>query len=165
MNLNLDDRLAPNAVETFENQLMHHNAVAIGGDWNVRHSQEATDAVEPCYPAERLAFEPEWPPKQGVATRLGSGTGERGTMGPAVMWRMQAHIGAPRYPYRLGDGTLLKSAADSAWWQLLQNHMKVKLTRIPLVVGNYHSHPGEQAEFRIPDNELALMREQELSLL
>ena len=93
MNLNLDDRLAPDAVALLEKAMQDRNVVAAGGDWHVRYSQEETDKVAAAYPAEGLPFLPVWPPVAGSQTRLGSGTGERSTYGPATMWRMEAHRG------------------------------------------------------------------------
>ena len=151
MNLNLDDRLAPNAVEMLEMELLRHRAVAAGGEWKICYSQADTDRVEPCYPALRLPFVADWPPKPGTLTRLGSGTGNRGTFGPATIWRMEVHIGMPRYPWRLGDGTLLRVSADAFWWQLMKSNPNFKIARAPMVIGNYHSHPQDQAEFRYPD--------------
>jgi FkbM family methyltransferase len=163
MNLNLDDRLAPDAVEMLELELLKHRAVAAGGDWKICYSQAETDSVEPCYPAEQLPFVAEWPPKPGTRTRLGSGTGARGTFGPATIWRMESHIGAPRYPWRLRDGSLLRANADLAWWQLLQTNPNFKVLAVPMVIGNYHSHPKDQAEFRAGD-ERALMNDPGVSL-
>ena len=163
MNLNLDDRLAPDAVELLEMELLRNRAMAAGGDWKICYSQAQTDAVEPCYPAQRLPFAADWPPKAGTPTRLGSGTGERGTLGPATIWRMEAHLGAPRYPWRLRDGSLLRGGADLAWWQMLQSRPNNKLLAIPMIIGNYHSHPAEQAEFREPD-ERALMADPGVAL-
>lgn len=159
MNLNLDDRLAPDAVATLELNLLKSHADAIGGDWNICYTQTATDKVAPCYPAETLPFVPDWPPAQGTKTRLGSGTHNRGTFGPATMWRMDAHMGAPRYPWRTADGTVLRTIGDAAWWLVLQNTLKKKTVRLPMVIGNYHSHPSEQAEFRPNEvNEELLLR-------
>jgi len=98
-----------------------------------------------------VPFVAEWPPKPGTRTRLGSGLGERGTLGPATIWRLDAHIGVPRYPWRLRDGSLLRGSADLAWWQLLSGNPNYKLVALPMIIGNYHSHPSEQAEFREPD--------------
>ena len=164
MNLNLDDRLAPDAVEVLEMELLKNRAVAAGGDWKICYSQAETDAVEPCYPVSRLPFVPDWPPAPGTQTRLGSGTGERGTYGPATIWRMEAHLGAPRYPWRLRDGSLLRGSADLAWWQLLQSNPNFKMIAVPMVIGNYHSHPEGQAEFREAD-ERALMADPGVSLM
>jgi FkbM family methyltransferase len=164
MNLNLDDRLAPNAVETLESALAAEGAALAGADWKVCYSQDETDAVEPCYPVARLPFVPGWPPLPGVTTRLGSGTGERGTFGPAVIWRLDAHIGAPRYPWRLPEGTLIKSAADTGWWRIVNGHLRKRMIRLPMVIGNYYSHPSTQAEFRGPSDELRLMSELGVSL-
>jgi FkbM family methyltransferase len=163
MNLNLDDRLAPDAVQLLEQELLRNRAVAAGGDWKVCYSQAETDDVAPCYPASRLPFVRDWPPPRGAATRLGSGTGERGTYGPATIWRMEAHVGAPRYPWRLREGSLLRSSADLAWWQMLQSNPNLKVIAIPMVIGNYHSHPEGQAEFRESD-ERGLMSDPGVSL-
>jgi hypothetical protein len=165
MNLNLDDRLAPDAVGQLEAALLRNGAALAGGDWNICYSQEATDAVEPCYPVDRLPFVPDWPPPSGTRTRLGSGTGERGTFGPATLWRMDAHIGAPRYPWRFSEGSVLKVAGDVAWWSVIAGHLKKTMTRLPLIIGNYHSRPGSQAEFRGPQDEVALIDQLGISLI
>src|SRR5262245_38884754 len=144
MNLNLDDRLAPDAVEFLEVQILRTGATVAGGEWKVCYSQAETDNVERCFPAEKLPFVAQWPPKRGTVTRLGSGTRERGTLGPATMWRMEAHIGLPRFPWRFRDGSLIQSAADLAWWQMVAANPKFRLLQIPIVIGNYHSHPTNQ---------------------
>jgi FkbM family methyltransferase len=164
MNLNLDDRLAPDAMQRMEIALHNEKAVAIGGDWKICYSQDETDAVEPCFPAARLPFAPEWPPKPGTQTRLGSGTANRGTYGPATMWRTDVHMNLPRFPWRLQDGSLVRVAGDAAWWSVLRDARKHKLVRLPIVIGNYHSHPADQAEFRYAD-ELPLLNEPGVSLL
>jgi FkbM family methyltransferase len=165
MNLNLDDRLAPDAIATLQFILNRDSATMVGGDWKICYSQAEADAVESCYSAGRLPFAPQWPPTAGTTTRLGSGTGSRGTYGPAVMWRLDAHIGAPRYTWRLPEGTALKVAGDTAWWTVVTEHLKKKAVRFPGVIGNYHSHPSTQAEFRHDVDELALMTQLGLSLL
>jgi hypothetical protein len=75
----------------------------------------------------------------------------RGTFGPATIWRMEAHLAMPRFPWRLLDGSLIKAAGDLVWWDTLIANPKLRTLRIPVVIGNYNSHPGDQAEFRIPD--------------
>lgn len=167
MNLNLDDRLAPDAVQKFEAALDTQTDVAIvGGDWQICFSQDATDTVRPCYAMQALPFRPDWPPVAFQETRLGSGDGARGTLGPACLWRMSAHIQAPRYPWRFSDGTTIKTIADALWWFVIQNHLKMKVARVPLIVGNYYSHPDAQAEFRNPGaNEHELFNKVGLSLL
>jgi len=151
MNLNLDDRLAPDAVELMTVQVLRQGAHAVGGDWKICFSQAETDDVASSFPADRLPFIADWPPKPGSTTRLGSGRGERGTLGPATMWRVDAHFLAPRYPWRFRDGSLIEGSGDLAWWQVLTGNPNVKVLRLPLVIGNYHSHPHDQAEFRIAD--------------
>jgi FkbM family methyltransferase len=165
MNLNLDDRLAPDAIATLQLLLTREQAALVGGDWKICFSQPETDAVEPCYSAGKLPFLPQWPPAPGTTTRLGSGTGSRGTYGPAVMWRLDAHVGAPRYTWRLPEGTVLKVAGDTAWWTVVTEHLKRKTLRFPGIIGNYHSHPATQAEFRQDVDELALIAQLGLSLL
>jgi hypothetical protein len=166
MNLNLDDRLAPDAIELLENTLLSQNAALVGGDWKICYSQEETDAVQAVFPAERLPAIAKWPPPQGTRARLGSGTGERGTLGPATLWRVDTHIGAPRYPWRFMDGTVVKVIGDVCWWNLVTEHLKKKAVRIADVIGNYYSHPGAQAEFRGgPESESALAAELGVSLV
>jgi len=165
MNLNLDDRLATDAVEHLENAAIREGAALVGGDWKICYSQQETDAVSRCFPANELPFATQWPPPAGTRTRLGSGTGERGTLGPATLWRMDAHVGAPRYPWRFPDGTIVKVIGDMCWWTLVTQMLKKKAVRLADVIGHYHSHPGEQAEFRGPSNETALMNALGLSIL
>ena len=166
MNLNLDDRLSPNAVDRMQNALLRENAGAVGGDWKICYSQKETDQTEQCYPADRLPFVAEWPPKSGTVTRLGSGTGQRNTLGPAVLWRMDAHVGAPRYPWRFVDGTPIRTVGDAAWWTILSNHLHKRTMRLPMIVGHYHSHPKDQAEFRpLPHDESQLVRDVGVSLI
>jgi hypothetical protein len=164
MNLNLDDRLAPDAVELLENTLLREGAALVGGEWKICYSQEETDDVARAFPADQLQFAAAWPPPAGTRTRLGSGTGERGTLGPATLWRMDTHIGAPRYPWRYPDGTVIRVIGDMCWWTLVTQHLKKKAVRITDVIGNYHSHPGEQAEFRGPANETDLLSSLGVSL-
>jgi len=157
MNLNLDDRLATNAVELMQNTLLAQEAVIIGGDWKICFSQAETDSVGVCYDASRVPFVASWPPPPGTVTRLGSGTGNRGTLGPATMWRMDAHLTLPRYPWRFADGSLIRSIGDVVWWNLLSTQNK-KQIRLPLIIGNYYSHPNDQAEFRKqPEDERDLL--------
>jgi hypothetical protein len=78
---------------------------------------------------------------------------------------MEAHIGLPRYPWRLSEGTLMRTFGDSAWWQMLKNRDK-KIVRLPTVIGNYYNHPSDQAYFRqLPHDESDLMSEVGVSLL
>jgi len=147
MNLNLDDRLAPDAIEQLEQVMMNQGADLVGGDWRICYSQSETDAVTPCIPSESLPFLPDWPPTPGSSSRLGSSTGERDTFGPACLWSMSLHEEFSRYPWQFGDGTLIRVMSDAIWWGVLQQYGK-QLVRYPWIIGNYHSHPSEQAEFR-----------------
>jgi hypothetical protein len=146
--------------------LLREKGWAVGGDWKICYSQKETDDTHQCYPAEWLPFVAGWPPKSGTVTRLGSGTDQRGSFGPAVLWRMDAQIGAPRYPWRFMDGTLIRSRGDAAWWTILTKHLRRKLVRLPMTIGHYHSHPRDQAEFRtVPYDELQLMDDVGVSLI
>lgn len=149
MNLNLDDRLYPDAIELMEDTLDKEKSFLVGGDWRLCHSQDETDDIfRECGELEYPVCE-TWPPKIQARERLGSGDGTRGTFGPSTMWRMDSHRYAEcyRYPWRFHDGSLIKSAGDAAWWGIMA-HRGMKLSRLPLMIGNYHSHAGEQAEFR-----------------
>ena len=163
MNLNLDDRLAPDAVEVLEREMSASGANLIGGDWQICFTQSDTDAVAPVCPASTTSFRPDWPPVPNLPTRLGSGTGERGTFGPATIWRLDCHTVLPRYPYRTSDNTPIKSVSDTIWWNMLLRLDPQKIRRLPFIIGNYHSHPADQAEFRLND-EMALLQG-EISLI
>ena len=63
---------------------------------------------------------------------------------------MEAHVGMPRFPWRLMDGSLIHAAGDLVWWVTLTTNPKLKTLRIPVVFGNYYSHPDDQAEVRTP---------------
>ena len=163
MNLNLDDRLYNDAVERFESHIESTKADLVGGDWKVCFSQQETNAVATqCFSVTELPHHPQWPPISGRTVRLGSGTGERGTYGPATLWRASAHVGFPRYPYRTSDGMMIRSVGDAVWWTLLRNVLSKHITRLPMVVGNYHSHPVDQAEFRWGD-EWGLLKSRAIS--
>jgi hypothetical protein len=149
MNLNVDDRLAPDAIETMAKAFEKDADVfLVGGDWKVCFGEAETDAVRPVYPQQDLPFHPEWPPLPGRTTRLGSGDGARGTHGPACMWRLEAHRRMPRYPYRFADGSFIRIIGDALWWHAIEHFMGKKILRLPLIIGNYRSVPSSQAEFR-----------------
>ena len=158
MNLNLDDRLSPEAVAVFE-QVLDAGSDLVGGDWQICYSQDETDLVEPCQRSEKVPFFPEWPPVAGRTVRLGSGTGERGTLGPATAWRMGLHQELGPYPSAFADGSAVRVIGDTLWWRRVM-HASKRVMRVPVIVGRYHSHPGDQAEFRNPaaDEEEKLTR-------
>jgi ADP-heptose:LPS heptosyltransferase/SAM-dependent methyltransferase len=148
MNLNLDDRLNPETVDLYQ-RVLDEGADLVGGDWRICFSQEETDAVTSIAPSESMPFHPDWPPVPGRPVRLGSGTGDRGTLGPACAWRLSLHGEVGRYPWRFADGSPIRIIGDSVWWRVLMGRQKV-LKRLPIIVGRYYSHPGDQAEFRNP---------------
>jgi hypothetical protein len=148
MNLNLDDRLNPDAVALFEKAL-DAGTDLVGGDWRICYSQDETDLVGPSQCSEEVPFHPEWPPVPGRTVRLGSGTGERGTFGPATAWRMALHRDLGPYPSAFSDGSAVRVIGDALWWRRVLDGQR-KVLRLPVIVGRYHSHPGDQAEFRNP---------------
>jgi len=151
MNLNLDDRLAPDGIEKLAAHLKGQDATLAGGDWRICYSQAETDTVAPCHAAADIPFSLACPPAIEAPRRLGSGTGERFTYGPATLWRVSAHVKIARYPWRLRDGTLIRSVADGAFWSIL-SHTGAKMARLPMVIGNYHFHPEDQAEYRVKES-------------
>lgn len=163
INLNLDDRLNLDAIEHMERVITDNRGDLIGGDWKICYSQEETDTISNCFNADLINFCSDWPPSIGTSTRLGSGTGERGTYGPATMWKLSAHVGFPRYPYRTTDDYRIRSVADSIWWDILTTHLHKNLIRLPLIIGNYYSHPNTQAEFRV-ENEWEILKSKTIEL-
>jgi hypothetical protein len=155
MNLNLDDRLAHDAVETMQDFADANEAGLIAGDWRIRYSQAETDDTKETHRASSVSFDPAWPPRPGVDTRLGSGSADRGTLGPATLWRRRLHEQAP-YPWQFADGSPIRVVGDLAWWTIVRKHLQMPVVRLPLVIGNYHSHPGDQAEFRSADEHVRL---------
>jgi len=145
LNLNLDDRLAPDAIAKLE-WAADKGADLVCGDWRICYSQAATDAVEPVSPIDSLPVVHGWPLQHGTVSRLGSAD-VRDTYGPACLWRMSLHHELPRYPWRFDDGTLVKGCGDWLFWRELRKRKKT-IARLPSIIGRYHSHPRDQAEFR-----------------
>ena len=160
MNLNLDDRLASDAIAILLATLeTDPEAYLVGGDWKITPTEAETDAIEAAYALDRLPHSLCWPPASDVEARLGSGDGlNTFSYGPACLWRMAAHLSIPRYPYRSADGRLLKVIGDAVWWHLLATHAQKKLLRAPFVIGNYRTWPASQAEFRHSDKDEAPTR-------
>lgn len=148
MNLNLDDRLHYKATSLMIDAL-ENGADLVGGEWEICFNQNETDSK--IY-TDNLEFLPSWPPEHEKKTMLGSGNGQRGTYGPACAWKMNLHIDFPRFPYSFSDGKKIKVIGDMLWWMVLKSKNKA-LYRIPAVIGKYHSHPNDQAEFRSDSNE------------
>jgi hypothetical protein len=149
INLNLDDRLACDAIQIFESE-MDKGADLVGGDWLNCFSQGETDAVGASRSIEGIAVQRANPPPKDVPTRLGCllGDGRKYIgLGHAAMWRMALHREIPRYPMEARDGTLLRVIGDSIWWRLWANRGK-RLVYVPRIIGHYHSHPENQLEFR-----------------
>jgi hypothetical protein len=156
MNLNLDDRLAPDAVKKLAAHMAAQKAMLAGGDWRITYSQDETDAVTPCVAARDVPFAMDCPPAVRANHRLGSGTGESLTFGPAVLWQMAVHATVPRYPWRLDDGSPVQSVGDGLFWSIL-GRLGVPMARLPMVIGNYHFHPQSQAEYRVREDLAAML--------
>lgn len=155
MNLNLDDRLATNAVELMVGVSYASSAHLVGGEWLVTF--EDSHLNEPFTAPLTIAtqFVPDWPPKPHKRLRLGSGTGERGTFGPATLWHAQV-IGK-FYPSYFGDGSLIKSIGDALFWSIFKRS-NLRCIRLPILIGKYLSSPSQQAEFRANDDQEMLQR-------
>jgi FkbM family methyltransferase len=153
MTLNLADRLAPDAAEILEREGETANAIAVFGDWKICGSQAETDAVEPCYPPSRLLQE----------QRMSAGAGPFDSLGPSVLWRMDAHMRAPRYPWRLREGTRLHDAGEGAWRSVLASQPHEKIAHAPFVIG--HCRADRLRQDQAPYDERALLNDPGLSIL
>jgi hypothetical protein len=151
MNLNLDDRLNADAVERMQQALADAaDKKIVCGDWLVNFTQEGTDEVGSCAASASIPSVRTWPPeKSGTVCKLPAASRAGGTLGPATMWRSELIVDFPRYPYRTTTGTMLPVEGDRAFWTAVTlGYGKDSVLRLPIVIGNYHSHPNEQAEFR-----------------
>lgn len=149
MNLNLDDRLRKNAVEVLRIPFHDKRVMCVGGDWHVRFDLSNSAGGKFIEPINNYYWEATWPPSatSNQKLRLGSGTGERGTYGPATMWRKSLFDGV-QYPTRFGNGELIESIADAVFWHMVKSKDPDALFRIPMIIGDYLSSPNNQAEFR-----------------
>ncbi len=155
MNLNMDDRLATNAARLLVSTAEATKAALVGGEWLVNFDESHLDARFEVQDLWGTAFTPEWPMMAQPNARLGSGTGERGTRGPATMWNLD--ILGKWYPTYFNNKTPIKSIGDTIFWQIVKTHKQVIL-RLPMVIGRYYSDPKNQAEFR-PHNDEQLLSE------
>lgn len=152
MNLNMDDRLAIGGAQSLLEAALVEKAALTGGEWQICFDKAHLTQAFPVTSIESTEFFPDWPPRPHDHLRLGSGTGERGTFGPATLWDLQV-IGK-WYPSYFGNGDPILSIGDSIFWEVLGKG-KLKMVRRPIIVGRYYSDPEDQAEFRPhQDNEL-----------
>ena len=165
MNLNLDDRLAPDAVEMLELELLKNRAVAAGGEWKICYSQAETDR------GRTLLSGPSPPLRAGLAAQAGHAHAPRQRDG-------QPRHARPRH--HMADGGAYRNAPlslASARWNAAarrrrsrlvaaseRDNPNFKVLAVPMVIGNYHSHPEGQAEFRHAD-ERALLGDPGVSLM
>jgi hypothetical protein len=153
INLNLDDRLCPDAIAKMSNYFDSDEVMLVGGDWIIQNRIAKSDQLSKLSIRETY-FDPTWPPKKNAcdqsqkSLRLGSGTGERGTYGPSTMFRRNLLEDIP-YPLRFGNGDLVESIGDSLWWSLIKQRYPAGAARMPEIIGIYHSNPSSQAEFRV----------------
>ncbi|MFS4581939.1 glycosyltransferase family 2 protein [Phaeobacter sp. C3_T13_0] len=159
MNLNMDDRLATNAVQALVSTAEATQSVLVGGEWLINFDESHLEQSFTVDDLWNTCFSVEWPPKAKPGLRLGSGTGERGTYGPATLWSLE-QVGQ-WYPSYFGNQTPIKSIGDAIFWQVLAQK-KRKFTRIPMVIGRYYSDQKSQAEFR-PHQDNEFLREHGIS--
>jgi hypothetical protein len=124
-----------------------------GGEWTIVFDQKAANTAGVMNIDSIHDPSPVWPPTSTSLCKLGSGDGSRGTYGPATIWRRQllSSVGFPLYG---PNGEPIESIGDAIFWEHL-TRKNIACIRAPHVVGRYHSHPSDQAEFRAHnDNEM-----------
>jgi hypothetical protein len=146
MNLNLDDRLATNAVQVME-AVLDDGADIVCGDWRNCYNQRDTDAVGPMVPAEVLPKHGFYLNERAGPSRLGTGTGDLNSLGHAPLWRMSLHDEVGLFPTKFADGAPIRVHGDAFFWAALRQSNK-KIARLPYIIGHYSIHPTEQAQFR-----------------
>ncbi|WP_416368494.1 glycosyltransferase family 2 protein [Tritonibacter mobilis] len=152
MNLNMDDRLSTDAAEMMLRGLLQTDTALIGGEWIIQFDHAFQTEVFGSSDPKQTCFEPAWPPapiEGDKRLRLGSGMGERGTLGPATLWDLEKT--QRWYPTHFGNRDPILSIGDAIFWQHLHKK-KLRTARLPLVIGRYFSSPDAQAEFR-PHND------------
>ncbi|MCJ8332728.1 MAG: glycosyltransferase family 2 protein [Epibacterium sp.] len=157
MNLNMDDRLATDAVELMLNGLRSQNASLIGGEWIIDFDHAFQTERFSSSDVQPTKFAPDWPPiplSDGEQLRLGSGTSERGTFGPATLWDLERT--ERWYPSYFGNREPILSIGDGIFWKYLLSNGH-KLVRLSRVIGRYYSSPDAQAEFK-PHNDNETLR-------
>ncbi|MEP2817769.1 MAG: glycosyltransferase family A protein [Nitratireductor sp.] len=155
MNLNMDDRLSTDAAEILFKTLKSQNASLAGGEWVICFDQDFQTETFSSAEEPATHFVSDWPPVPSEKLRLGSGTGERGTFGPATMWDLQKTD--VWYPSYFGNRAPILSIGDNIFWRSLREKGH-KRARNASVIGRYYSSPDEQAEFR-PHNDAENLRE------
>lgn len=145
MNLNLDDRLSSDSIEILLDGISSNDAALASGEWLISFENPINYNKFNSFEYPNTNFHPDWPPIHGQLLRLGSGTGERGTYGPATIWDLNK-VGKD-YPFKFDSGKDILSIGDSLFWGFLK-FRKLKIIRINKIIGVYYSNPNEQAEFR-----------------
>lgn len=157
MNLNMDDRLSIDAVALMLNGMLQQNTSLIGGEWQIEFDHNFQTQRFPAADVDTTSFAPGWPPvpfPDGKKLRLGSGTGQRGTLGPATLWDLEKT--GRWYPTYFGNRDPIQSIGDMLFWQHLQQEQH-RIARLSTVVGRYYSSPDSQAEFR-PHNDFETLK-------
>ncbi len=143
--LNMDDRLASNAIEAMLAMLLKNEVSFVSGDWRICFDQAHMDEKFEIEDVNNTQFKPDWPPKQVENLRLGSGTKERGTYGPCNLW--DTNVIGRFYPSHFHNGEPILSAGDALFWHLLERS-NIKMLRLAAIIGRYYSDPETQGEFR-----------------
>jgi hypothetical protein len=150
--LNIDDFFFRNALEVQVGAMKQIGCDAFYGDWEVRFTTEG-DIERDCFGLEQLRPCLDWPPEKAPGLRLGNGDGQRGTWGPAPIFRTEAIRSVGGFPKTFGDGTPIPTIIDFIVWHRMLEARKT-VSRGELVVGSYYSNPETQQEFRggsVPD--------------
>ncbi len=145
MNLNMDDRLATDAVRQMTAIAQATKSALVGCEWKVVFDRKHLTETFSSEDLWDSTFAPDWPPLPTPNLRLGSGTGERGSLGPATLWDI--NLLGKWYPTHFNNGEPIKSIGDMIFVQVLLLN-KAKMTRVPLILGRYYSDVNTQAEFR-----------------
>jgi hypothetical protein len=141
MTLDLAARLAPDAVEILERERARGDAMAVIGDWNICETQEEADAVPLALPSAGMDAAP----------------------GPSMLWRVDAHMRMPRYPWRLREGTPLQTAGESAFHAVLAGQLREPVAHAAFVIGRFPAALARMHEALY--DESALLNDPGISIL
>jgi hypothetical protein len=166
MNLNLDDRLNSDAVSLMQAMMSLDEVKIVAGEWEIKFSQAECDQTSVCGNPAGIKVRDSWPPEnRGERLLLGSGLSRPGTLGPATLWRREVHDHIGAYPYQDRTGSRERKICDLWFWRAIgRAYGSGAVARLPFLIGNYHSNPAFQAEFRADADSgiVALVSEREL---
>lgn len=166
MNLNLDDRLNSDAISLMQTMMSLDAVKIVAGEWEIKFTQAECDQTSVCGNPTGLRVRDSWPPENcGERLLLGSGLSRPGTLGPATLWRREVHRHIGAYPYEDHFGYRERVACDLWFWRAIERaYGPGSVARLPVLIGNYYSHPQSQAEFRsgIVSNDVEVVSENQL---